>query len=92
MNPGDRAHRRWPVPPIVRESLRPGKTLSKYEIAQVYDYLATLYSVIDGMTEKSQQAPADLQATLVRHHERLAAIEERLARPEGFSEKRTTHA
>lgn len=92
MNPGDRAHRRWPVSPIVREALCRHKSLSEYEIARVYDHIATLYSVIDGMTEARTEAPMDLQATLLRHHERLAVIEERLARPEGFSEKRTTHA
>lgn len=83
MKPGDRAHRRWPVPKNVSLVLVPGQRLSEYDIARVYEYFATLYSVIDGLTAKSQETPQSSDnffVTLNEHHKRIAALEESLAR------------
>jgi hypothetical protein len=94
MKPEDRAHRRWPVPKNVSLILVPGQRLSEYDLARIHEHFAVLYSVIDGMTEERQSAEPvpDVGATLKRHHERLAAIEELLARPKGFSAERLNRA
>jgi hypothetical protein len=71
MNPGDRAHRRWPVPEEVKLALAPHYRMSEYERARVYDYFAVLYSVIDAQKELLEE-PVSPSKTV---ETRLAALE-----------------
>jgi len=91
MNPGDRAHRRWPVPEEVKLALATHYRMSEYERARVYDYFAVLYSVIDGLMEERNTAVRDvtshahtiddLCAMIQRQDARIKAIEDSLALP-----------
>jgi len=74
MTPGDRADIRWPVPKNVSLVLVPGQRLSEYDIARVYDYFATLYSVIDGLTAKLQETPQSYMRMLIEEHDEMEKL------------------
>lgn len=88
MNPGERAHRRWPVPTDVAETLLPGKKMSEYGQARVYDYFATLYSVIDAQQELlTEQQENVSQSTLSD----VLVMQKRLAKRLDLVEKTLPH-
>jgi hypothetical protein len=87
----NRADHRWPVPPVVREALCSKKPVSEYEQARVYEYIYTLYSVIDTLLKERETSAKsyvhtidDLSAMIQRQELRIKAVEEFISRPQKF--------